>query len=271
MRLLFLGAIVGRAGRQVVFAGVPRLRDAWRLDFVVANGENAAGGFGITRPICQDLYEAGVDVITSGNHIWDQREIIEDIEMETRLLRPANYPAIQPGHGAGLFEGAGGQRVLVINLMGRLFMPQVDNPLPVLEDFLRRYRLGDDVDAILVDMHAEASSEKTALANICDGRVSVVVGTHTHVPTADARLLPQGTAFQTDAGMCGDYDSVIGMQKEESIYRLQTGLSSGRMSPAQGPATLCGLLVDISDDTGLADAVQPVRLGGCLQETRIVP
>jgi len=264
MKILFCGDIVGRAGRDVVIEHVPRLRDDLGLDFVVANGENAAHGFGITGKICGELYDAGVDVITTGNHIWDQREIIGHIDGDRRLLRPVNYPRGTPGRGAEVYAARGGAKVLVINVMCRLFMDPLDNPFERLEAEMAKHRLGGSVAAIVVDVHGEATSEKQAFGHLLDGRASLVVGSHTHVPTADERVLPGGTAFITDAGMCGAYDSVIGMVKEPILTRFVRKLPTERMSPATGPATLCGVYVETEDDSGLARRIAPVRIGGDL-------
>jgi metallophosphoesterase (TIGR00282 family) len=264
MRLLFCGDLVGRAGRTALIETLPRLRRALAVDFVVVNGENAAGGFGITEQICQQLYSAGVDVITTGNHVWDQKGTTEFIERHPRLLRPDNYPVGAPGRGFGLFEAPGGRQVLVVNIMGRLFMDALDDPFARAAERLSGHRLGETTDAILIDMHAEATSEKQALAYYLDGKVSVVVGSHTHVPTADARILPRGTAFMTDAGMCGDYESVIGIEKDVPIARFTRKLPTERMVPANGPATVCGLFVETDDTTGLASRAVPIRQGGVL-------
>ncbi|MGP1257030.1 MAG: TIGR00282 family metallophosphoesterase [Kiloniellales bacterium] len=266
MRVAFLGDIVGRAGRKAVTEQLPGLRRQLDLDFVVVNGENAAGGFGITESICQDLFAAGVDAISGGNHSWDQREALSFIEREPRLLRPVNYPAGTPGRGAAVFEARRGRKVLLINVMGRLFMDPLDDPFAAVERELTRHTLGATADFILVDVHAEASSEKMAMSHVLDGRVSLVVGTHTHVPTADAMILEGGTAYQTDAGMCGDYDSVIGVQKTGSILRFTKKLPTERMQPADGPATLCGVFVETDDRTGLARRIEPVRVGGKLKQ-----
>ena len=265
MRVAFLGDIVGRAGRKAVTERLPDLRRQLDLDFVVVNGENAAGGFGITESICQELFAVGVDAISGGNHSWDQREALSFIEREPKLLRPVNYPAGTPGRGAATFEARRGRKVLVINVMGRLFMDPLDDPFAAVERELTRHTLGATVDFVLVDVHAEASSEKMAMAHLLDGRVSLVVGTHTHVPTADAVILAGGTAYQTDAGMCGDYDSVIGMQKDGSITRFTRKLPTARMQPAEGEATLCGVFVETDDRTGLARRIEPLRLGGKLK------
>lgn len=265
MKLLFLGDIVGRAGREAVTAEVPRLRHQLGLDFVVANGENSAHGFGISPKICEALFDAGVDVITGGNHSWDRSEILSYIDEEPRLLRPANFPAGTPGRGTGVFETADGLRVLVVNVMCRLFMELLDNPFDALERALPPGAPCESgFDCVLVDMHGEATSEKYGIGHFCDGRASLVVGTHTHVPTADAHVLENGTGYQTDAGMCGDYDSVIGMRKEGSLDRFLNRLPKPRMEPAEGTATVCGTVVETDPATGLARRVQPVRIGGHL-------
>jgi metallophosphoesterase (TIGR00282 family) len=263
MNLLFIGDIVGKPGRDVVTAELPRLRESLKLDCVVANGENAAGGFGITRAIADELFGVGVDVITSGNHWADQREIYGVIEGEDRILRPVNYPKGTPGRGANLYSLPGGSSILVINVMGRVFMDALDDPFAAVERELNACPLGEGADAILVDVHAEATSEKMAMAHFCDGRASLVVGTHTHAPTADAQILPGGTAFQSDAGACADYDSVIGMDKQEPLRRFTTKMPGSRYTPATGPATLCAVFVQ-TGAKGLAARIEPVRVGGRL-------
>jgi len=270
VKVLFIGDIVGRSGREAVDGILPSLRRELELDFVVANGENAAAGFGITEKICNQFYAAGIDVITGGNHSWDQREILGYIDRDPRLLRPINYPRGTPGRGAGLFKTASGAKVAVINPMGRVFMDALDDPFAAVEAELQTQRLGHNVDFILIDIHAEATSEKMAMGQFADGRASLVVGSHSHVPTADAQVLPRGTAYQTDAGMCGDYDSVIGMNKDEPLRRFTRKISGGRMSPALGEATFCAVFVETDDATGLARRIAPVRLGGRLTETRPV-
>ncbi len=267
MRLLFLGDLIGRVGREAALAEVPRLRQHLNVDFCVVNGENAAGGFGITDKICQSLYEVGVDAITTGNHVWDQRELMSTIDGDQRLLRPANFPPGTPGKGTRLFQLADGRRVVVVNIMLRLFMDPLDDPFQVMERELAGRSLGGNVAAILVDVHGEATSEKMAMGHFLDGRVSVVVGTHSHVPTADAQILPGGTAYLSDAGMCGDYDSVIGMQKAAAIHRFVRKVPGERLTPAEGPATVCGLYVETDDATGLAKTISPIRVGGRLQQS----
>jgi len=266
MRLMFLGDLLGRTGREAAIREVPRLRDALSIDFCVVNGENAAGGYGITPKICESLYAAGVDAITTGNHVWDQRELIGAIDGDTRLLRPANFPASAPGRGLRLFQLADGRRVAVANVMLRLFMDALDDPFAAMDRELTGRVLGGSVAAILVDIHGEATSEKMAMGHYLDGRVSLVVGTHSHIPTADAQILPKGTGYLSDAGMCGDYDSVIGMQKAAAIARFVRKLPGDRLVPAEGEATVCGVLIDTDDATGLTTAIQPIRVGGRLQQ-----
>ena len=264
MRILFVGDVVGRAGRAAVTERLPGLIRDWALDFVVVNGENAAGGFGITEDIYRELCDAGADAITLGNHAWDQREALVFIERAPRLIRPANFPSGTPGRGAALVETKTGKRALVINAMGRVFMTPFDDPFAVIARELDACRLHEAADAIVLDFHCEATSEKQAIGFFCDGRVSLVVGTHTHVPTADHQILAGGTAYMTDAGMTGDYDSIIGMLKEEPMRRFTSGIPSGRFEPAVGTATLSGVAVETDDATGLATRIAPVRIGGRL-------
>jgi metallophosphoesterase (TIGR00282 family) len=265
MRLLFLGDIVGRSGRQVVIEALPDLRRRYALDFVAINGENAAGGFGITEPILEEILEAGADVVTLGNHAFDQKEALVFIERQPRLLRPVNYPPGTPGRGAGMFKTAAGADVLVVNAMGRIFMPELEDPFRAVDTELTACNLKQGADAIVIDFHAEATSEKQALGYFLDGRASVVVGTHTHAPTSDHRVLPNGTAFVSDIGMCGDYNSVLGMDVEEPINRFLTKIPRQRFEPASGPGTLSGLAVDIDDATGLARACSAIRIGPHLE------
>ena len=266
MRILFIGDIIGKPGRDVVATELPKLQQTLALDFVVINGENLAGGFGVTRATANEMFALGVDVITTGNHWLDQREILSFIDREDRILRPRNYPPGTPGKGAGLFETRKGERVLVINTMGRVFMEPLDDPFAAVDAELSACPLGEGADAILVDMHAEATSEKMGMGHFCDGRASMVVGTHSHVPTADAQIFPGGTAYQTDAGACADYDSVIGMEKFEPVQRFTRKMSTSRFTPATGPATLCGVFVE-TNPRGLADRIEPVRVGGRLKQT----
>lgn len=266
MRFLFLGDVVGRPGRIAVQERLPGLRERWKLDCVVINGENAAGGFGITEAICDELLAAGADAVTLGNHSWDQREALVFIERQDKLVRPANYPKGTPGRGATVIEARNGARVLVVNAMGRIFMDALDDPFQALERELSACPLGEVADAVIVDFHAEATSEKQAAGYFLDGRASLVVGTHTHAPTSDTRILPGGTAYQSDAGMCGDYDSILGMQKEEPVRRFLQKTPGARLEPATGEGTLSGVAVDIDDATGLAKAVWAVRVGPHLSE-----
>ncbi len=266
MRILFIGDVVGRSGRAIVNQRLPGLVSDWKLDLVVLNGENAAGGFGITEAIFNEFIDAGVDVVTLGNHSWDQREALVFIERAPRMIRPLNYPKGTPGKGTAMIEAKNGARVLVINAMGRIFMDPLDDPFTAIDRELDACRLKRDADAILVDFHGEATSEKHSMGHFLDGRVSVVVGTHTHVPTADYQILPGGTAFQSDAGMTGDYNSVIGMVKDEPVTRFLRRIAASKFEAATGPATLCGLAIETDDVTGLAKKVAAVRLGARLEE-----
>ena len=268
MRLLFLGDVLGRSGRNAVYEILPSLRERLAADFVIVNGENAAGGFGITEVIFQDLLDAGADVVTTGNHVWDQREALVFIARQKRLLRPLNFPAGTPGGGAGLFRAANGADVLVLNAQGRVFMEALDDPFQAVEREVSACPLKLGADVIFVDIHAEATSEKQAFGAAFDGRVTAVIGTHTHVPTADARVLPHGTAYMTDAGMCGDYNSIIGMDKGEPLHRFTARIPSSRFTPALGPATICGALIDVDDATGLAISIEAVREGAPLGGVR---
>ena len=263
MRVLFVGDVVGRSGRAAVNQQVPLLRARWRLDFVIVNGENAAGGFGLTETIFEEFLAAGVDAVTLGNHAFDQREALVFIERQPRLVRPANYPPGTPGRGAAIVENAEGARLLIVNLLGRIFMDALDDPFAALDRELAGHPLGNGCQAVVVDVHAEATSEKWALGHFADGRASAVIGTHTHVPSADHRILAGGTGFVTDAGMTGDYDSVIGMEKDEPLRRFTRRIPSGRFEPALGPATLCGVAVETGPG-GLTKAISPVRIGGLL-------
>ena len=266
MRLLFLGDIMGRTGREAVIAQMPELRRKLDLDFVVVNGENAAHGFGISETIAKDLHGAGVDCITTGNHVWDKKEIIAYIERDQRLLRPINFPEGTPGKGAVILQARDGRRVLVVNLMCRLFMDALGDPFAALDKVLKQNPMGRAAQAVIVDVHGEANSEKMAFGHFCDGRASLVIGTHTHVPTADNQIMPGGTAYMTDAGMCGDYDSVIGMQKEAAVAKFVRKMPGERLTPAEGPATICGAFVETDDLTGLAKRIMPVRVGGRLDQ-----
>lgn len=264
MRILFLGDVVGRTGRETVAEELPGLRQRLGVDLVIVNAENASHGFGLAPDMARRLFAAGTDVITLGNHAWDRKEIIPFIAETPHLIRPLNYPQGTPGAGSVIVTLADGRRALVAQAMGRLFMDPLDCPFRGTADLLTRHRLGATLQAAVVDLHAEATSEKMAFAHVFDGQLSLVVGTHTHCPSADAQILPGGTAFQSDAGMCGDYDSVIGMAKDGAALRFWRKMPGERLAPAEGPATLCGVFVDTDDTTGLARRVAPLRQGGRL-------
>lgn len=267
MRFLFLGDVVGRSGREAVTELLPSLRRRWALDFVVINGENAAGGFGITEKICEELIDAGADAVTLGNHAFDQKDTLVFIERQERLVRPLNFPKGTPGRGVAMLKARNGADVLVINAMGRVFMGDLDCPFRAIDAELTACGLGHGADAIFIDFHAEATSEKQALGHFVDGRVSVIAGTHTHTPTADERILSGGTAYMSDVGMCGNYNSVLGMDTEEPINRFITKIPRGRFEPMLGKATLSGLAVEIDDATGRAVRLKAVRIGGVLSQS----
>ncbi len=266
MKILFLGDVMGRAGRAAITERLPGLRTAWGLDFVVVNGENASSGMGLTPEHAKGILAAGADCVTLRDHAFDQKDMLQFIETEARILRPLNYAKGAPGRGAKLFNATGGRKVLVTQALGQVFMKRpFDDPFSAVETVLKSHPLGGLAQAIVVDMHCEATSEKMAMGHWCDGRASLVVGTHTHVPTGDAQVLPGGTAYLTDAGMCGDYNSVIGMEKAEPMRRFITGMPKTRFEPANGEATLSGVYVETDDRTGLAKKVSMIRVGGRLQ------
>jgi metallophosphoesterase (TIGR00282 family) len=270
MRLLFLGDVMGRAGRAAITERLPALRESLRLDAVVINAENATGGAGLSGAQARDLLAAGADVLTLGDHAFDQRDMMGFIAQEPRILRPLNYATDAPGAGARVFTVSQGRKLLVVQALGQVFMKRpFADPFSAVERELKKMPLGGAVQATLVDFHAEATSEKMGMGHWCDGRASLVVGTHTHVPTGDLQILPKGTAYQTDAGMCGDYDSVIGMDKAEPLRRFITGMPKERFTPAKGPATLSGVLVETDDRTGLARSAKAFRQGGRLEECGI--
>jgi metallophosphoesterase (TIGR00282 family) len=266
VRLLFLGDVVGRSGRDGVSDRLPGLIERYRFDFVIVNGENASHGKGLTEPHFTDIKAAGADVVTLGDHAFDQRDTLSYIAREPTLIRPINFPPGTPGRGANLIEGRNGHRVLVINAQGRVFMHPVDDPFRAVEAAIAACPLGEQADAIVVDFHTEATSEIQAMGHFLDGRASLVVGTHTHIPTADHRILKHGTALMADAGMCGDFDSVIGVETDEPLNRFLTGIAQGRFTPAEGEATLCGVAIETDPKTGLATRVLPVRIGGVLAQ-----
>ena len=267
MKIIYLGDLVGRAGRKIVAEKLPEIQERLKPDAIIVNGENAAAGFGITEKIALELFDLGVDVISTGNHIWDQKDTKRYINTEPRMIRPINYPEGTPGKGSVVVEDKRGRGILVINVMGRVFMDPLDDPFKAVDMELKKHQLGSTVKFILVDIHAEATSEKMAMGQYLDGRASLVVGTHSHIPTGDAQIFDGGTAYQTDAGMCGDYNSVIGMDKVEPIQRFTKKLRGDRFSPAVGEGTLCGVFVETDDKTGLAKRVEPIRMGARLIET----
>jgi metallophosphoesterase (TIGR00282 family) len=268
MKILFCGDIVGKSGRDAVIHHLPSIKEKLQPDCIIINGENAAHGFGITAAICKDLYKAGVNVITTGNHAFDNREIMNYMSSDKSIIRPINYPPTTAGSGFTIYTTPRGQKVLVVNVMGRLFMDPLDDPFAAMENLFKTYVLGGLVNAIVVDMHAEATSEKMGMGHFCDGRASLVVGTHTHVPTADCQILPKGTAYMTDAGMCGDYNSVVGMDKTVPLFKFTRRIPPPeRMQPATGLGTLCGVFVETDDATGLAKKIKAIRLGARLEET----
>src|SRR5260370_12614792 len=265
LRILFVGDVVGKAGRTAISEHLPGMIRDWAVDLVIVNGENAAGGFGITEVIYQEFIDAGADAVTLGNHAWDQREALVFIERAPRLVRPANFPKGTPGRGTALVDTKSGKRALVLNAIGRVFMTPFDDPFAVINRELEACPLRAAADAIVVDFHCEATSEKQGVGFFCDRRASLLVRTPTHVPTADHQILSGGTAYMTDAGMTGDYDSIIGMQKEEPLRRFITGIPSARFEAALGTATLSGVAVETDDATGLALRIGPVRVGGRLE------
>ncbi len=267
MRILFIGDVVGRSGRTIVSERLPGLVRDWKLDLVLLNGENAAGGFGITEAIFNEFLDAGADAVTLGNHAWDQREALVFIERAPRLVRPINFPKGAPGRGAAMVEARNGAQVLVINAMARIFMDPLDDPFAIIDRELTACALKSGADAIVIDFHGEATSEKQAMGHFVDGRASLVVGTHTHAPTADHQILPGGTGFISDLGMTGDYNSVIGMVKDEPLSRFLHKIPSERFEAAGGPATLCGVAVETDDRTGLTVKIAGVRLGVRLEES----
>jgi 2',3'-cyclic-nucleotide 2'-phosphodiesterase len=262
MRILFFGDVMGRSGRDGLAKHLASLKSQLRPDVIIANVENAAGGYGVTEKIAKDFYDLGVHCLTTGNHVWGQKELVGTIDQDPRLLRPLNYPEGTPGKGYYILTLPDKRKIIILNVMARLFMePVLDDPFAVTEKFLAQHRLGQTAQAIFMDFHGEASSEKNAFGHVFDGRISAVVGTHTHVPTADQRILPKGTAYMTDAGMCGDYDSVIGMKKELAIWRFIRKIPGERMTPAEGESMICGAFIVTDDTTGLANSIEPVRIG----------
>lgn len=270
MRLAFFGDVVGKSGREAVINYIKNNKSQKGFDFIIVNGENAAHGFGITQNICDQLFYVGVDVITLGNHTFDQKDDLQLFDREKRLIRPMNYPKGTPGRGFVIIEMPFSKRkIIVVNLIGRLFLEANDDPFFVMNEFLNDYKLGVNVDAIFVDFHAEATAEKVALAHYLDGKISGLVGTHTHVPTADLQILRNGTGYLSDCGMCGDYDSCIGMESEAPIMRFTSKIHAfAKMTPALKEATVCGVVMDLDDSTGLCSKIQTIRIGGFLKEQK---
>jgi metallophosphoesterase (TIGR00282 family) len=268
MKILFLGDVMGRAGRDAIVANLKQMRSDWRVDFVIVNAENASNGAGLTEPHAKLILEAGADCVTLGDHAFDKKDMLSYIEQDTRIIRPLNFAKNAPGRGARIFSDTRGRKILVAQVLGQVFMKRAfDDPFSAVDQILRNHPLGGQVQAIVLDVHCEATSEKMAMGHFCDGRASLVVGTHTHVPTGDAMILTKGTGYQTDAGMCGDYNSVIGMDPAEPLRRFVTGMTKNRFEPAMGPATLSGVLVETDDKTGKAVAIQMIRHGGKLEQS----
>ena len=265
MRILFLGDVVGISGCSKITNNLLNQIKKNKIDFVIVNGENAdESGVGLTREICENFFNCGVDVITTGNHVWDQKDLMNFIEKENRLLRPKNLYEPAPGKGFEVYTTKENIRVGVLNLMGNVFMKKCNDVFETSKNFLNKFKLHDDFDFLIVDFHGEITSEKNAIGHFFDGKATLVVGTHTHIPTNDARILRYGTAYQTDAGMCGDYDSVIGMNKDNSLNRFLKE-DSMKHFPATGEATLCGVIVDCDIKTGLAEKINSYIFGGELK------
>ena len=266
MRIVFIGDIYGRSGREALQTHLPKIKAELKPDVVIVNADNAAHGRGVTDKHLKEFYEWGVDCVTGGDHIWDQRQIISHITHDKKLLRPVNFPPNTPGNGTYIVETVNGQRCLVIHALGRVFINPLDDPFAIVKSIVDKNPIGRDIDAIFVDFHAEATSEKMAMGQFLDGKVTAVIGSHTHIPTADNHVMSGGTAYQTDAGMTGDYDSVIGARKDVPLQKFTTGLMRERMIPANGEATLCGTLVISNDKNGMAESIQPIRMGGLLPQ-----
>ncbi len=266
MKILFIGDIYGRSGREALEKHLPTLKEKYDPDITIVNGENAAQGRGITRKICEQMYEMGADVITAGNHVWSQREIIPHLDKEKRLLRPINFPNNVPGNGAYIFQTQAGQRIKVIHALGRVFMEPVENPFTFIDKEIENDRIGQNIDAIFVDFHGEASSEKMAMGHYLDGRITGLIGTHTHIPTADYHIMENGSAFMSDAGMTGDYDSVIGARKDIPLTKFIKNMPGEHMIPAGGEGTLCGAIISVKAN-GKAKSIHPIRMGGILNQS----
>ena len=267
MKILFLGDVVGNSGFSKLVENLPSQKKQREIDFVIVNGENAdESGVGLTQKICEEFFSSGVDVITSGNHIWDQKDIMEFIENEKRILRPKNFFEPSPGKGFEIFTTVNNFKIGVLNLIGNVFMKKSNDVFEAANQFINKFKLKKDFDFLVVDFHGEITSEKNAIGHFFDGKASLVVGTHTHIPTNDARILQNGTAYQTDAGMCGDYDSVIGMNKNNSLNRFMKK-DSVKHFPANGDSTLCGVIVECNTETGLANKVESYVFGKQLKNS----
>ena len=266
MNILILGDIMGASGREAIIKKLPNLIKQKKIDFVIVNGENAADpGVGITKKNTEDFFRSGADVITTGNHVWDQKETMEFITSEKRLLRPQNLTEGSPGKGFGIFNSKNNKKVAVVNLMGNIFMKKCDDVFEAAKIFIQNVKLKRDADFIVVDMHGEITSEKMAMGYLFDGKVTMVIGTHTHVPTSDHRIMEKGTAYQTDIGMCGDYKSVIGMNRDNSLKKFLKDSTAKKHYPALGEATISGLMVKADEETGLAKNIEPIIIGGVLE------
>ncbi len=260
MKVVYCGDVVGRAGRDAVLINLKKIREQFGADIVIVNVENAAHGFGVTPGIAKEFLESGADVLTTGNHVWQQRDIIPFLDENKRIIRPLNYPETANGRGTVEFELLNGKKILITQVLGRVLMESVDNPALAIDKLLKQYKLGANIDAIFVDIHAESTSEKLSMGYYLDGRVSIVAGTHTHVPTADAKVLPNGTAYITDVGMCGNYDSVIGFEKQAPIDRLCQRYTGSRLEVCRNNGTVWGIAVETDDKTGLAKSIEQFHI-----------
>ncbi len=264
MKILFCGDVVGSAGRKALKEFLSSLKEDLKLDFIIANVENAAHGFGLTPKLFKSLKSYGIDVMTMGNHTWDKKDIIDIFKTENALIRPLNYPEGTVGLGFNIYPLSDGRKIAVAQLLGQVFMRDVNDPFQAIEQITQKYTLGKDYNALIIDIHGEATSEKVAMGFFLDGKASLVAGTHTHIPTADAMILPKGTGYMTDIGMCGDYYSIIGMQVETAMPRFINKLKKNRLQPAEKEGTLCAVYLETDDETGLCKIIRPIRLGAHL-------
>lgn len=256
LKIIYCGDVVGRAGRDAIINNLQKMRIRYKADVIIVNVENSAHGFGVTPGIAREFLEKGCDVLTTGNHVWQQKEIIPFLDECKKIIRPLNYPDTSAGRGAAIFELPDGRKILVTQVLGRVFMDSVDNPAFVLDKLLRNYTMGRNIDAIFVDIHAESTSEKLSLGHYLDGKVSAVAGTHTHIPTSDAHILNNGTAYITDVGMCGNYDSVLGFEIQAPIDRLCQRYNGNRLEVCRSNGTVWGIIVETDDKTGLAKSIE---------------